>query len=134
MHFNKAHMFFAAVAVFAAASGGLAAEKGGLSLLDSLERGMWQLRPQSGSAPVTRICLGNVERLTRLQHGSAACEQYVIRSSPNSVTVSYSCEGQGQGLTSIRKESDRIIHIQSQGIHNNAPFSFAVEGRKIGPC
>jgi hypothetical protein len=37
-------------------------------------------------------------------------------------------------LTTIRKESSRIIHIQSQGIRNNAPFSFSAEGRKIGPC
>jgi hypothetical protein len=57
-----------------------------------------------------------------------------VRSTANSVTVSYSCKAQGLGLTTIRKESNRIIHIQSQGIRNNAPFSFAVEGRKTGPC
>jgi len=106
----------------------------GLSLLDSLERGNWQLRPTSGVTPVSKICLGDPQRLSQLQHNGAACEQYVVRSSANSVTVSYSCKAQGLGLTTIRKESNRIIHIQSQGIHNNAPFSFAVEGRKDGPC
>lgn len=134
MKFKYSYMFLAAVAVVAAAGAVSAAQQGGVPLLDSLEQGLWQLRPQSGAAPVSRICLGDVERLTRLQHGSAACEQYVVRSSPNSVTISYSCKGEGQGLTTIRKESNRIIHIQSQGIRNNAPFSFAVEGRKIGPC
>lgn len=106
----------------------------GLSLLDSLERGNWQLRATSGVTPVSKICLGDPQRLTRLQHAAAACEQYVVRSTANSVTVSYSCKAQGLGLTTIRKESNRIIHIQSQGIRNNAPFSFAVEGRKTGPC
>lgn len=106
----------------------------GLSLLDSLERGSWQLRSTSGVSPVGKICLGDPRWLTQLQHVGADCERYVVRSSANSVTVSYSCEAQGLGLTTIRKESNRIIHIQSQGIRNNAPFSFAVEGRKTGPC
>lgn len=105
-----------------------------LSLLHTLERGQWSLRAVGAEAPLTRICLGNPELLTQIQHAGAACERYVVRSTVNSVTVSYTCKGQGQGLTTIRKESNRIIHIQSQGIHNNAPFSFAVEGRRTGPC
>lgn len=105
-----------------------------LLLLNTLERGQWNLRAVGAEAPLTKICLGNPEVLTQIQHSGAACERYVIRSTVNSVTVSYTCKGQGQGLTTIRKESNRIVHIQSQGIHNNAPFSFAVEGRKIGPC
>jgi len=106
----------------------------GLSLLGSLERGSWQLRATSGVSPVGKICLGDPRWLMQLQHVGADCEQYVVRSTANSVTVSYSCEAQGLGLTTIRKESNRIIHIQSQGIRNKAPFSFAVEGRKLGPC
>jgi len=117
-----------ATAAFAVAPGP------GLSLLDSLERGSWQLRASSGVSPVDKICVADPDRLMRLQHVGAACEQYVVRSTANSVTVSYNCQAQGLGLTTIRKESNRIIHIQSQGIHNNAPFSFAVEGRKVGPC
>jgi hypothetical protein len=105
-----------------------------LLLLNTLERGQWNLRAVGAAAPLTKICLGNPEVLTQIQHSGAACERYVIRSTVNSVTVSYTCKGQGQGLTTIRKESNRIVHIQSQGIHNNAPFSFVVEGRKIGPC
>lgn len=105
-----------------------------LSLLNTLERGQWSLRPAGAEAPMTKICLGNPEVLTQIQHAGVACERYVVRSTVNSVTVSYTCKGQGQGLTTIRKESSRIIHIQSQGIRNNAPFSFAVEGRRTGPC
>ena len=105
-----------------------------LSLLNTLERGQWSLRAAAAEAPLTKICLGNPEVLTQIQHSGAACERYVVRSTVNSVTVSYTCKGQGQGLTTIRKESNRIIHIQSQGIRNNAPFSFSVEGRRTGPC
>lgn len=113
------------------------AQGGDLSLLDSLERGQWQLRAVGGGASgaaTSQICLGDPVRLTQIQHGNASCSYYVVRSQPNSVTVSYSCNGQGQGLTTIRKESNRLIHIQSQGIRNNSPFSFSVEGRKIGAC
>jgi hypothetical protein len=105
-----------------------------LSLLHTLERGQWSLRAAGAEAPMTKICLGNPEVLTQIQHSGVACERYVVRSTVNMVTVSYTCKGQGQGLTTIRKESNRIIHIQSQGIRNNAPFSFAVEGRRTGPC
>ncbi|MFN3620757.1 DUF3617 domain-containing protein [Sphingorhabdus sp.] len=105
-----------------------------LALLDTLERGLWQLRPTGGGAPTTKICLGKPEVLTQIQHSGLVCEQYVVRSNANSVTVSYTCKGQGQGLTTIRKESNRIIHIQSQGIRNNSPFSLSVEGRRIGTC
>ena len=105
-----------------------------LALLDTLERGNWQLRATGGDRPLTKICLGNPVALIQIRHSGLACEQYIVRTSASSVTVSYTCKGQGQGLTTIRKESNRIVHIQSQGIRDNAPFSFAVEGRRTGPC
>ena len=127
-----------ALLAVSAGSGAFAYAQGGdLSLLESIERGMWQLRAVGGGpsgAPVGQLCLGEPSRLTQLQHGNAACDYYVVRSMPNSVTVSYTCKGQGQGLTTIRKESGKLIHIQSQGIRNNSPFSFSVEGRKTGTC
>lgn len=113
------------------------AQIGDLSLLQSIDRGMWQLRAVGGGpsgASVNQICIGDPVKLTQIQHGAVPCEHYVVRSSPTSVTVSYSCKGAGQGLTTIRKESGKLIHIQSQGIRNNSPFSFAVEGRHTGAC
>lgn len=132
------HILLSGICAFAAASGAFAIAQGGdLSLLDSVERGMWQLRAVGGGpsgAPVSQICVTDPTRLVQIQHGASACEHYVVRSSATAVTVSYSCKGQGQGLTTIRKESPRLIHIQSQGIRNNAPFSFAVEGRRMSAC
>lgn len=108
-----------------------------LSLLESLDRGLWQLRGIGGApsrAAVSSLCLGNSIKLTQIQHGNSDCTRFVVRASPNSVTVSYSCEGQGQGMTTIRKETSKLIQVQSQGIMNNAPFSFSVEGRHSGRC
>jgi len=116
------------------AAAGVAKPDGDMALLDSLDRGMWQLRQTGGNIPTSKICLGKSESLLQIQHSGVACDQYVVRSSANSLTVSYTCPGHGQGMTVIRKETNRIIHIQSQGIENNAPFSFSAEVRRTGPC
>ena len=124
-------------ALFAGSGAAAFAQGGDMSLLESLDHGLWQLRAVGGGnsgAAIDRLCLGNPSQLTQIQHGDTACDRYVVRSTPTSLTVSYSCKGQGQGLTTIRKESARLIHIQSQGIRNNAPFSFSVEGRRAGAC
>jgi len=109
---------------------------GGGDLLQQMEKGLWQFRPiGSSSAPgASQLCVTDPKQLAQIQHGSSACSQLVVKSIPNSVTISYSCRGSGQGLTTIRRETDRLIQIQSQGIRNNAPFSFSVEGRQQGSC
>ena len=106
-------------------------------VLASIERGMWQLRAVGGGASsvaTDKLCVADPRQLVQIQHGATLCSHYVVRSTPTSVTISYSCKGAGQGLTTIRKESGRLIQIQSQGIRNSAPFSFSVEGRKSGAC
>lgn len=138
MKMKFSHLALAGFICMSAGSGAFAYAQGGdLSLLESLDRGLWQLRAVAGGAsgaPVSQMCVGDPARLTQIQHGDAPCSYYVVRSMPNSVTVSYTCKGQGQGLTTIRKETPKLIHIQSQGIRNNSPFSFAVEARRSSAC
>ena len=126
------------VSAFASGSALAFAQTSDLSLLETLDRGLWELRAVGGGgasgAAVDKLCLGDPVRLTQIQHNDVPCSRYIVRSTPTSVTVSYSCKGQGQGLTTIRKESGRLIQIQSQGIRNNAPFSFSVEARRAGTC
>ena len=133
---NNAFLFYAfpGALLLSLAAAGVAKPDGDMALLDSLDRGMWQLRQTGGNIPTSKICLGKSESLLQIQHSGVACDQYVVRSSANSLTVSYTCPGHGQGMTVIRKEKNRIIHIQSQGIENNAPFSFSAEVRRTGPC
>ena len=138
MKMKFSHLALAGFICMSAGGGAFAYAQGGdLSLLESLDRGLWRLRAVGGGAsgaPVSQLCVGDPARLTQIQHGDAPCSYYVVRSMPNSVTVSYSCKGLGQGLTTIRKESSKLIHIQSQGIRNNSPFSFAVEARRSSAC
>lgn len=117
---------------------GLAAQADAPGLLQSLERGLWQLRAIGGGASVGasgQMCIADQRTLVQIQHGAnSQCSHYVVRSTATSVTISYSCKGAGHGLTTIRKESPRLIQIQSQGISNGAPFSFSVEGRRTAAC
>ena len=125
-----------AFATLAFANGGAYALDAG-DLLETLERGLWRLRPASGTSsalPIDQYCVGDPTLLAQLQHGSATCTQTVLRSSANSVTISYNCRGKGQGITVIRKETNRLIQIQSQGTWNNSPFSFTAEARRAGTC
>jgi hypothetical protein len=107
------------------------------SLLQTLERGLWQLRAVgsgSSGAAASQLCVGDPKMLAQIQHGVANCSHLIVDSNANSITISYSCKGAGQGLTTIRKESGRLVQIKSQGIRNNSPFSFSVEGRRSGAC
>jgi hypothetical protein len=107
------------------------------SLLQTLERGLWQLRAIGGgtsTAAASQLCVGDPRMLAQIQHGSSNCTHQVVESTANAITISYSCKGAGQGLTTIRKESGRLVQIKSQGIRNNSPFSFSVEGRRAGAC
>lgn len=118
------------------AAQGVAASDGD-TLLQTLERGLWQLRAvgsgSAGAAP-SQMCIGDPRMLAQIQHGTSSCTHQIVDSTANLVTISYNCKGAGQGLTTIRKESGRLIQIKSQGIRNNAPFSFSVEGRRSGGC
>jgi hypothetical protein len=140
MAFFKPMMYvYGAIAATMLSAGGALALLDGdnQNLLESIEQGMWQLRPASGSSaklPVSQYCVGNPDRLVQLRHINNNCSQNIIRSTHNSVTISYSCRGQGQGITSIRRETSRLIQIQSQGIWNGGPFNFTAEGRRIGTC
>jgi Protein of unknown function (DUF3617) len=113
------------------------AAQDGASLLQTLERGLWQLRAVgsgSSAAAASEMCISDPRMLAQIQHGAASCTHQTVESTANTVTISYSCKGAGQGLTTIRKESGRLVQIQSQGIRNNSPFSFSVEGRRSGAC
>lgn len=140
-HIMNRKLKLGGLAILLAMAGGTASramDQGGqLDLLQSIERGMWQLRAIGGGssgAAANQMCVADPKQLVQIQHGATPCSQYVVRSTPNTVTISYSCRGAGQGLTTIRRESGKLIHIQSQGIRNSAPFSFSVEGRKAGAC
>jgi hypothetical protein len=48
--------------------------------------------------------------------------------------VQYTCRGRGYGRTHIRRETSRLVQIDTQGIADGRPFAFAAEARRVGDC
>jgi hypothetical protein len=48
--------------------------------------------------------------------------------------VQYSCANAGNGRTTVRVETPRLVQIESQGTVNREPFSIQLEGRRTGGC
>ncbi|HNJ48327.1 MAG TPA: hypothetical protein PK479_07845 [Novosphingobium sp.] len=105
-----------------------------LTMLSSLAPGRWELRIREAGAVPERICLPDSRRLIQLRHPQGACEQFVVQNSASEITVQYTCRGRGYGRTHIRRETDRLVQIDSQGIADGLPFEFSAEGRRVGDC
>lgn len=105
-----------------------------LGLMDDLDRGLWELRLRDAPGRTDRICLTNGIRLIQLRHPGQPCERVVVQSGSTSVTVQYTCRGLGYGRTAIRRESSRLVQVQSQGIAEGLPFEISGEARRIGDC
>ncbi|MCJ2184858.1 hypothetical protein MTR62_19500 [Novosphingobium sp. 1949] len=105
-----------------------------LAMLSELEPGHWALRPRGSARDEERVCIGSGRDFVQLRHPGIACRQVVVADRPSEVTVQYTCPGQGYGRTTIRRETDGLIQIDTQGIHGGLPFAFSAEGRRLGPC
>lgn len=119
---------------FAGVSAPALSEKAPLSMLDELDDGLWELRERDSRMPPHQLCLDNGRRLIQLRHPGANCRNVVVEDNPNEITVQYTCRGQGYGRTHVRRESNELVQIDSQGIVHGLPFSFSAEGRKVGAC
>ena len=111
-----------------------AAQAPELAMLDGLERGQWVLRDRDNPTASRSYCVTDWRQLLQLQHQRATCSRTVLENTASAVTVHYTCPGAGHGRTSIRRETNRLVQIDTQGIAGGAPFSMAFEGRKTGTC
>jgi hypothetical protein len=109
-------------------------QKPALGMLDSLQKGMWELRFRESGEAARRICLGDGRRFIQLRHSATNCDRLVVKDSADAVTVQYTCPGQGYGRTNIRRETSSLIQLESQGIADGLPFSFVAEARRVGGC
>ena len=107
-------------------------QKRSLAMLDELEPGAWELRERGGTA--SRVCLDSGRELIQLRHPGLACSAVVVEDEANEATVQYTCRGRGYGRTHIRRETNSLIQVDSQGIVNGTPFVFTAEGRRVGSC
>lgn len=127
-------LLLAAALAAIAMAGPAQGQRPALAMLDGLDHGRWELRLRGADGGAEQVCLGDPRRLIQLRHPGLPCEQLIVSDGPGEVTVQYTCRGHGYGRTHIRRESNRLIQIDSQGIANGLPFSFAAEGRRVGEC
>jgi hypothetical protein len=127
--FKGGALGLAALAVLAPA----VSQSAELGMLDALTKGQWTLRTREEATPL-RVCVRTGRELIQLRHTQSGCSRFVVEDGPNEVVVQYTCPGNGYGRTSIRRESNNLVQIQSQGIDNGAPFSFSGEARHTGRC
>lgn len=102
-------------------------------MLDQLESGRWEMRERTGTPP-RRLCVASGRHLIQLRHPGANCDSFVVEDGPVQVVVQYTCQGRGYGRTRVRRETDRLVQIDSQGIADGLPFDFSVEARRVGEC
>ncbi len=121
----------AAGAAFAAPAGG---QRTSLAMLDGLDSGRWELRVRGAAGQAEQICLNSGRRLIQLRHPDSVCDRVIVEDDLNEVTVQYTCRGRGYGRTHIRRETDRLVQIDSQGVAGGLPFAFSAEARRTGDC
>jgi hypothetical protein len=109
---------------------GTAAE---LGMLDSLTKGAWNLRIRDDGSE-QRICVRDGRELIQIRHKQAGCSRFVVQDNADQVVVQYTCRGNGYGRTSLRREGNGLVQVQSQGIIDGAPFSISGEARHSGSC
>jgi hypothetical protein len=104
-----------------------------LAMLGGLQDGSWELhiRGEDGSS---RVCLRTGQELIQIRHKADRCSHVTVEDGAASVTVQYSCPGNGYGRTTIRKETPQLVQINSQGIEGGTPFHFNAEARRTGGC
>ena len=111
----------------------LAVSAAELGMLDSLTKGAWSLRIRDDGSE-QRVCVRDGRELIQLRHQQPGCSRFVVEDSPDEIVVQYTCRGNGYGRTSIRRESNGLVQLRSQGIIDGAPFSISGEGRHSGSC
>ncbi len=127
-------MMAGALAVGAALAAPAAGQRSGLAMLDQIEPGRWEIRLRDASRRSYPICLDNGRKLIQLRHEGLNCERLVVDDRADQVTVQYTCRGRGYGRTSVRRETSRLVQIETQGIAEGLPFEFSAEARRTGDC
>lgn len=122
----------AAAAALAACGIAGAAQAPRLAALTAIAPGQWQLTDISGGTRT--LCVPDPRMLLQIEHGAAQCSRFVIADDRRSATVHYTCPGSGHGRTTISVVDAGQFRLQTQGMHDGAPFDSDYEARRIGGC
>ncbi|HWJ69485.1 MAG TPA: hypothetical protein VNS79_05490 [Sphingobium sp.] len=117
-----------------ACSAAALAQPANYTALGLLERGEWELAEHGHPGKARRVCLGDPAQLLQPRHPGRQCKRFVLENSARRVAITYDCGQAGQGRTTLRVETGRLVQIDSQGVAAGAPFAMTIEGRRVGVC
>lgn len=123
-----------AAVVLTAVSAVAAGQVPALGMLDQLEQGRWELRVRGETGANRQLCVRDGRELIQLRHAAATCSRHIVDDTAAEVTIQYTCRGAGYGRTTVRRETNRLVQIDSQGIAEGLPFAFMAEARRVGNC
>lgn len=105
----------------------------GLAMLDTLDTGQWTLTDRDARTERS-LCVTDWRRAIQLRPARATCSRFTLDDMPAMVRVHFSCGAAGSGQTVVRRETSRLVQIESQGFDNGTPFSDRFEARYTGSC
>lgn len=108
-----------------------------LNMFNRLDSGLWDIHYLDDRGQIVRtdeVCLSDSKKLIQIQHRNNQCSHTTILDEQDKVTIYYRCGQAGTGQTTVKFVTAKTVHINSQGIAHNDPFSFAAEGKYVGGC
>ena len=103
--------------------------------LTEVKAGMWELTGLPGASAPARVCIAEVDQLTRYEHRAQSCTSKAINDTGRSTVIEYSCgTAAGFGRTKIDKITPRNLKINTQGISDSLPFNYTLSARRVGDC
>lgn len=104
-----------------------------LAALANVTPGEWELK-EIGGTQRKAICVADPVQLLQIQHGAANCTRNVLDSDAKAVTVHYTCNGGGNGRTTLTVRSPQAFKLETQGMAGGAPFAVDYEAKRLGDC
>lgn len=102
--------------------------------LAPLEPGLWEFRDIDRAGQPVRLCVTDLRELFQPLQPTPLCKHFVAEDEDDHAAVAYDCAARGQGRTSLRVETARLVQIDSQGIAGGRPFAVRYEARRLGAC
>ncbi len=105
-----------------------------IKALSTIQPGLWDIRSRDNPDANRSFCISDPKILLQLRHPNNVCTRFVIADDADEATVQYSCAASGNGRTTVRVETPRLVQIDTQGIADQSPFAFSAEARRVGNC
>ena len=96
--------------------------------------GLWELSGLPNAGTAYRQCVADTALLARVEHRGHSCTQVVIRDTPLSSEIHYTCASGGFGRSKLTVLTPRSLRIETHGISANSPFNYTIQARRVGNC